>query len=500
MNILGIELCDAGLASAREGAGGSEMIGVGAPEDASLGWPGIARSQGGKLVFGPEAEAAWFVHPRDVSNLFWDKLSHESSELSLDGTPYSHSQLAFYFLRDYLKRITAATGAPDKIGLAVPGRYLRDSATEEEKIGLLLGMAAELELPLTRITDMACAALGEPAARQLPRGAPIIHVDVHLHASEISLLRQEDMLVRKRYHHVPQVGYAQILRHLKNAMGNRFLRHTAFDIHEDRRLEQAFYEQTRLFLLGSEASRKEFLYELNTGRRSYQMPMTRLQLATDLQPFDQALLQGVSVIASDSGTTPGGCIISLTDRASRLDGFENLLREAGFSRIFRLRPGAAAMGAASLAMDAPIVTELDEMPVEITAPLQALSTHDIPVEFSLQRLVISDGPAPVPSHVIIDGIGHPIGANGICIGTRHTHTAVDVSLPEAFDAVGDYLLRIQRDGTHLRLEAPGDKPGTVETSLGAGDRLTLRGGGRSTELLFAYCPAPGTNDTTPEAD
>jgi hypothetical protein len=486
MSIIGLEFCDAGLQVARETETGPEVIDLGGGE---TGWPAVACQDGDTFRFGAEAEGMWFTHPRAVSHLFLEKLSHESSELSgKGGAALSFSQLAFYFLSDYAKRIGARSGTADKIVLAVPGRFLRDNATEEQTIGLLLGMASELKLPLVRIIDMGCAALGGSAARELPRGSPIVHVDVHLHAAEISVYRQEAQLVRRHYHHVPQTGYAPILRHLKNAMGNRFLRHTAFDIHEDRRLEQAFYQQTKDFLLGPGRLEKEFLYQINTGRRSYQMPVTRAQLAADMQGFDQTLVTHVASVAHDQGISPSRCVVSLTDRAARIEGLEAKLRSAGFNRVLRLRPGAAAMGAAALGTDWPTVSDLSDVPVEASVPLTLASAHELPVEANLVRPSSLDG-RPAPSHVIVDGIGRAIGEEGLLIGTRHTHSQVDVSLPESFDAVGDYAVRVSRDGSRIRFELPAGGTALAPVDLVAGDRLCLIGAGQATEILLATCPA-----------
>jgi len=492
MNVLGIELCDAGFLSASEDGDSSRIVGPLAPGH-ELGWPAVSYRRGDQLAFGPEAEAVWFEQPRLVSHLFWEKLSHEASELTATGgEAYSFSQLAYYFLSDYLKRLRDEVGSPDKVVLAVPGRYLRDQATEDEKVGLLLGMAEELKLPLVRIVDMACAALWEPAAREFPRGVPIVHVDVHLHGTEISLLRQDTSLTRSHYHHVPQAGYAQILRQLKNAMGNRFLRHTAFDIHEDRRLEQAFYDQTKQFLLSPSMGDREFLYQLNTGHRSYQMMATRTQLETDLQGFDQAIVQGVNAVMQDAGLAPSRCVLSLSARAARLDGLRPRLRDAGFTRVFALRSGAAALGAATLAQNWPPVEDLADVGVEIAVPLHHVASHDLPVESVLQR-PSEVGERPTPSHVIIEGIGHAIGANGLTLGTRHALSGVDVPLPDSFNAVGDYVVRVLREDGGLRLEVPGSSSTETPPTVSAGDRLALRSGAINAELLFAYCKDPQAN-------
>ncbi|MEO7412089.1 MAG: hypothetical protein ABIZ81_01925 [Opitutaceae bacterium] len=489
MNVYGFELCDAGCHAALNATEGTEVVELQGTRP-GLGWPAVAQQRTEGFAFGDEAERAWFVHPRSVSHLFWEKLSHDPADLAGATRPPSFSQLAFHFLQDYLRRVTAVGGAPQKAVLAVPGFFLRDPATEEEKIGLLLGMAGELGLPLAGIVDMACAAFGGPAASAFPRDLAILHVDVHLHATEISLLRHEEKIVRQHYQHVPQAGYAQILRHLKNAMGNRFLRQTAFDIHEDRRLEQAFYEQTKNFLFDGSRNDHEFHYQLNTEKRSYQMTVTRSQLTADLQAFDQTLAQAVVAMSRNAGEPPARCAVSLSDRAARLDGLETSLRAVGFARIFRLRPGAAAMGAAALAEEWPVVADLADVPVEIAVPRRG-KAGEIKVETTVRRAATT-GSRPAPSHVVLDGIGYGIGVGGISLGTSHTRTAVDIALPETFDVVGDYILRMVRDGEQLSLELPaqdaaadGDKPARL--AVDTGDRLTLRGAGAVTELFFVHC-------------
>lgn len=492
MNTVGFELCDAGFQAAQCVDQGPQVIELDGMTT-GLGWPAIVQQRAAGLVFGREAESEWYVHPRSVSNLFWEKLSREPSNLAAAGRTPSFSELGFFFLQDYIRRIASKTGQIEKAVLAIPGGFLRDANVEDEKVGLLLGMAGELGLPLARIVDVACAAFGGPAAREFPRGAPLIHVDVHLHAAEISLLRSEDRVVRQHYHHVPQVGYIPILRHLKNAMGNRFLRQTAFDIHEDRRLEQAFYEQTKAFLISGGSHANEFQYQINTGRRSYQMVATHAQLAADLQAFDHALVQGVMSTAQFAHEPPDRCVVALSDRAGRLDGLEASLRAAGFVRIFRLRPGAGAMGAAALAEQWPVVNDLAEVPVETEVPFQGSGFGGAPVESALLKPEFTEA-RPTPSHVIVEGIGYAIGDGGLTLGTRHTRTAVDVALPKSFDIVGDYVVSLVRDDQQIWLELPAhEAPGSSanekrnRATVAAGDRLTLRGAGRTAEVLFIYC-------------
>ena len=180
MPTIGIELCDAALRAAICTNAEVRLLDV-ADRQGSTEWPGFVYLEGTQFSFGRAAEDMWFVHPRRVVHTFWSKLAHDSSStFNVAGRPPSFSELAFFFLREYSSRVTAIAGASTSVVLAVPGLYLKDEATEEEKVGLLLGMATELKLPLGGIVDMACAALCDPRAPGFNPTHPVVVVDVQL--------------------------------------------------------------------------------------------------------------------------------------------------------------------------------------------------------------------------------------------------------------------------------------------------------------------------------
>ena len=156
-------MCDAGFQAASCTTGDAQCLSV-ADAKGIVEWPGFAYFDGQKYIFGRAAEDQWFVHPRRVAHTFWARLAHEPSTIGPIGKAAPFSELAYHFFRDFMQRVSAASPS-DKIVLAVPGAYLKDPGTEEEKIGLLLGMAGELKLPLAGIVDLACAALCDTAAR-----------------------------------------------------------------------------------------------------------------------------------------------------------------------------------------------------------------------------------------------------------------------------------------------------------------------------------------------
>ncbi len=490
MPALGLELCDVSLQAAVND-GGPAVRPLEAPggSTALLGWPAFVARDGNSFMYGRAAEDIWHVHPRKVCHNFLAHLSREASPLSLEGKFLSYSQLGYFFLRDYGQQAFASL--PDKLVLAVPGTYLKDPTTEDEKVGLLLGMAQELKWPLAGVVDMACAALCDPSLPGAHAAWPIIVLDVHLDNAEITLFQTAQQLKRVDFLQLPQSGFAQLLKQAVTAMGNRFLRHTAFDILADGRLEQAFYRQVKDFAFGGGP---EFHFQINTAKRAYEMNATREQLLADTQSFVASLATAVATLLRKHSLDPHACTLALTERSSAIPGLESRFRQAGFNHLLRLPRAAAALGAARLAADLAVPSDVSDVPVLTAVPLaQANLRRGAIWEMQLQRAAIA-GARQVPTHVIIDGIGHPLVGNGtVKIGSPSLPN-LDVTLPAAFKATPDCLVQLIRDAGRLWLdEAQVSDNGTaVADSSGrlpveAGDRMIVRVGEIGTELLFATC-------------
>ena len=485
-------MCDAGFQAASCDQAESQCLAV-ADANGVLEWPGFAYYDGQQFGYGRAAEDNWFIHPRRVLHTFWARLAHESSTLGPVGRPSPYSELAFHFLGEFVQRTRAISGAATKVVLAVPGAYLKDPTTEEEKIGLLLGMAGELKLPLAGMVDMACASLCDPRAPGFNPALPVVVVDLHLEGADITLLTTDEKLERKDFLHLPGSGYAQLLKHLTGTMGNRFLRHTAFDILEDGRIEQTFFRQTKDFIL---RGTPEHRFQINTAARTYEMLAKREQLATDSQAFVNVLVQSLQTFIHDSPHGAEPCTIALSDRTAHLPGLETKLRAAGFGRILRLPAGAAACGAARIGEGQfREQQDLADIPVASTVPLTlARRSSAAPWEARLQKLRHA-GARPSPTHVILDGIGHLIGgAARFTIGSAGLGS--DLPLPETFSGADDCSIPILREGGRLWFvdstaarDAAGAAQQPLRTTVEAGDRLTIRCGPASADVLFAHCPA-----------
>lgn len=492
MATIGIELCDVGFLTAACDQNEPRLVEV-ADRQGSAEWPGFAHVEGTQLTFGRAAEDLWFVHPRRVGHNFWARLAHEPSSLQTGNKPLSFSELAFFFLREFTERLKATNRPFDQLVLAVPGAYLKDTATEEEKIGLLLGMAGELKLPLAGLIDMGCAGLCDPRATGFNPALPVIVVDLHLDGADVTLFTTEGTeLMRKDFIHLPQFGYSHLLKQLTGTMGNRFLRHTAFDILEDGRIEQTFFRQTKDFLVSGVG---EYRFHINTATRGYEMVAKREQLVADAQVFTGSLAQAVQSFVRNSPHASEPCTIALTERAAHLPGIEGRLRHAGFVRLLRLPRGAAAAGAARIgATRMKVPAEIADVPLEVAAPL-ADTRRLIAVQWDARLQKSREGgPRLAPTHAILGGLGHLIGR-----GPRFTiglaELGADLPLPHSFSVADDCAVPLLHEAGRLWFVdtptrgASNGAEASARTPIDAGDRLTVRCGTTSAEILFAHCPA-----------
>lgn len=483
---LGLELCDAGFLAASCDAADVRTVAV-IDRNGSTEWPGFASQQSGELAFGRAGEDDWFVHPRCVVHTFWSKLAHEPSTVGKNGKLLSFSEIAYFFLREYTQRIAASQGALEKVVLAVPGAYLKNTAAEEEKIGLLLGMAADLKIPLAGIVDMACAALCDPRAPGFSPTLPIMVLDLQLEEAEFTQLAIHDRLERKAYFQLPNSGYARLLKHLTATMGNRFLRHTAFDTMEDGRIEQAFFRQTKDFLL---SGADEHRYQINTARRTYEMVAKRDQLAADAKPFTESLLQSFGTFVDQAGHAPGHCTVALTHRSAALPGIETRLRSLGYVRQLRLPAGAAAAGAARIGANRlSVPADLTDVPVETAVPLSdTRRTVATAWEIRLAKAPRSSA-SRAPTHAILDGIGWPLGGHEtFTIG--NAAAGPDLALPETFLGHAGSIISLHGQGGRLWFtDTSVENQDGARILVEAGDRLTIKAGQHAAEVLFAACPS-----------
>lgn len=491
MRTVGLELNDVGvLASVQDGG---EIRNLDLNESPlSLGWPGFALRESEGLLFGQPAEDRCMESPRQICSSFLEELSHASSNLGGTRRAPSYSELAYYFLRDVLGRIEAKAGSFDRLVMAVPPAYLDRAYSGDEKIGLLLGMISDLKVPLVGLTDIALASLYRSLNPLPPSGYPIIHIDLYLHSTQFTVFRQEGELRRESVLRVQQLGLVQMMRVLTDAVADRLLRETAFDVSEDRRIEQSFYIKLQEILASNDRSREAIL-EIKGRHRNRQLKITRETLQTDVRPFVDSMTRSLDKVLEQAGASVDRCEVVLSERAGRIRGLEARLGTLGYRRVEVQMDGEAARGSAWLASERETPEDLSLVPVEESLPLLVgEGAADRPLLRPV--LVKAEGASDCPTHMVIQGVAHALGGDQTDVGPA-SDDSVDLAFPTgfAYSGVGAFSLIPQEDRLFLEAVDVERADGTAgfREEIDCGDRISAPDGNPEGDLLFIRLEGEG---------
>lgn len=456
-------------------------------DEATGGWPAFAAWNGTELVFGREAEHQWRLHPRQASHVFWEHLSLAPSDL--EGPPRipAYSELAYAFLSAFWQNLTTQSGKPEKVVFAMPGQLLGEGDGDSPSIGLILAMARDLEIPLAGLCGLSTGSLNDAESTAGLTGGRILYMDLHLHSAAMSLLTTDPdgRLHRRRYMRLPRLGYIPLIQGLHRAMGNRFLRATAFDVTAQRQLDQAFYEQTRQQLL--DASRgADIRYSIQTATRVHQAAFPREVLRRDLAPHEQGWADASVKFLGDASLEAKDVTVVVSSRLRMLPGMDEALASRGFARVVHLQHGAAARGAAQFAVTQPVAEDITTVPVistvEVTA--QAQGQKDA-VEVVHVAGANANSADLVASHLVADGRAYSLHAlPEVLQGDADAETAPAIP---ALARLGPVPVRLIRQAGEWHIETP--ESGSL--LMAPGDRLRLRHQGEEVELLIVAESRPG---------
>ena len=128
--------------------------------------PGFALVHGRKLQLGTAAFRHARRQPRQINCRFWEALNNQPLR-SPEFEGYSHAELAFRHLEQVWREVQADGGA---VIFIVPDHY------QDEELGLLLGIASTIDIPVRGLISQALACIPPEAHPRVD-----FHVDLHLH-------------------------------------------------------------------------------------------------------------------------------------------------------------------------------------------------------------------------------------------------------------------------------------------------------------------------------
>lgn len=419
MTVLALELNDAAIA-------GVAPDGLVWPEPGYV--PGYAAATDSGVVFGSEAWRSSRLQPGRAANRYWQLMSTEPL-----ASPVGAFTTSADLVHAHLERLLGALPArPSSVVCAVPGCW------STEQLGLLLGVAEELALPVRGLVDSAVAA----TRREYP-GQDLLHLDCTLHEMLLTRLRQDrrvslDNSAETRS--AVNVGIEQLERTAAGFIAGRFLEVTRFDPLHDARSEQILYDHLYDWL--RELQRQpEISALIEFGGNEFRATIRSEALAARV---GNAFEPAARLVRSSLGAGKP-VAIQVSHRLAEFPGIVESLVRLQQASVFVLEPAAAAWGAlqrveqfARKAGGVGLTTALewDHAPARIDGPGSAAAQQQAAV---------------APTHLLYDGRVYRLGAAVFNIGVELATGEFGVRLDPSIAGVSRRHCSIRRGENGIEL-------------------------------------------------
>jgi len=402
MTLIGLELSDAGITAADSPT--EKLLQIDGLADES---PGFALPEKDGLLVGKAAENKAHLFPRQIIHHFWDQLSTDPLKHPGAHAPQSTAEIAFHHLERIWQQIQKHG---NEVIFAVPGFYSR------QQLGLILGIANELSIPVKGFVPMALAA--SPGAHP---GKMLLHLDIHLHRLEVTYLKQAEQLTLADSVTGTEKGLIYLHRRWAEAIGQEFVSSTRFDPFHQAAAEQELYHRLPGILYNLNHS-PSIAFDMTGGSRTYGITLTRGLIARKAASVYTEIRQLIEGLQAQHGENESATVLLLTHRLARLPGCREFLAGMKDTEIFDLAEGAAARGILDVwhqlsdQSDSSGISFFSSRPLQHARPAQ---DHGRPLDDSLTQY---------PPYLLYRNIAYPISDNPLTIGCAQNSEQNDVAI------------------------------------------------------------------------
>ena len=324
MTLIGLELSDAGIMAADSPTG--KLLSIDGLDCQS---PGFALPEKSDLLVGKAAESKAHLFPRQIINHFWDHLSTDPLAQPGRHGPQSTAEIAYRHLELIWQHIHKNG---DEIIIAVPGFYSR------EQLGLVLGIANELSMPVKGFVPLPLAAV--PGAHP---GKMIMYLDIYLHRLEVTYLKQDQQLTLAASSTGSDRGLIHLHRQWAEAIGQEFVSSTRFDPFHQAASEQELYDRLPGILYNLQHS-PSIAFDMTGGSRTYGLTLTRDLIAGKAASVYAEIVQLIEGLQQKHGENGPAVLLYLSHRIARLPGCKETLGGLKSVATIELEEGAGARG------------------------------------------------------------------------------------------------------------------------------------------------------------
>ena len=366
--------------------------------------PGMALLDGSQLVIGDAASRQARINPRRIQHRFWSSLT----TAPLTERHFEHlsaADLVSQQLEEIWRRC-AQTG--DTLLVAAPA-YL-----DKTSLGLLLGIAGELAIPIVAMVDDAVAATRREYANAVP-----VHIDIGLHTTSLSRLAQNGQAIVEKTELIEDCGLIELHDTWRNTLAEAFVSESRFDPLHTAETEQMLADGLNDWLRQA-AAQPAVAMELHHGDLSHRAEIESLQLIGAVAPYYQRIASQLRTLFR-AGETPA---LQVTDTVAHLPGLTEMLKARVGGEVFALEPGAAARGALARIRDAQAGSGAVSLRRQLPWDQSAFA-----VEAAVSDAADGDG----PTHLLFQHRAYRIGTDPLIVGTQvgeHERAlALDAGMP-----------------------------------------------------------------------
>jgi hypothetical protein len=348
--------------------------------------PGFVLLEDDGLVSGREAWASASLEPRRIQNRYWAKLGTEA----LKDRRFQHlsaADLVSHQLETLWRRV-AKPG--DRLAVAVPAYMQSDS------LGLLLGIAMDLDIPVVAMVDAAVAATRREYANAVP-----VHVDLSLHSASLTRLLQNGQAQYERAAVIDDAGMLNLYEVWLRLIAETFVQQSRFDPLHAAETEQALRNHI-LDWLAVASSRESVVMEVEYRGINHRAELESIEFVAAAATVYQTIVSNLRALYR-AGETPA---LQLSDRAARMPGLGDTLKARVGGEVFLLEPGATARGLVSRC-------------TETRRGASVTLVRHLPWDQSRIMVEVADDQNGArPTHVLLGDNATPISSNALVIGSQ----------------------------------------------------------------------------------
>lgn len=383
--------------------------------------PGFALLEDGRLLTGDAAYAQARLKPRLINNAYWNSLSTEP----LADSRFRHLSAADLVSRQVEQMWLRIRDRGDRLVVAVP------SYMTAEQLGLFLGIAGELGVPIVGLVDAAVA-----ATRREYRDAVPVHVDFSLHGAMLTRIAQSDRAQADRTEVLAGSGVLALQDAWVRVIAEAFVRQSRFDPLHTAETEQTLYDSLPGWLAGMTGRAKVGMEVEYRGIR-HEAELDPLELVAAAAPVYHGIVSTLrALIQADE--IPA---LQLTDRAARMPGLADMLGARVGGELFLLEPGATARGllvrCRDFAAGAGALSLLRQLPWD-RAPVEASGPE-------LARL------GGRPTHLLFENTAYAIDGAPLTLGSHRAEAGRSIELRQDMPGVSRRHCTLQEENAQCTI-------------------------------------------------